>query len=418
MRSFQSTVWYLLCSTLAKGSDTPFRHSVIARRCGYIGRVDTVYLRMIAAAHSILEKFTPDKWMPLDDPRGPRLLMSQGDTSYTVSLWDEKQAVDAGASDVASAVLRSVLPKDAPFTVPRTVVSQSFSAGELTDTRATLVVADPLPGIPVSTQDFVEQPSLIESLARTLAILHSCDAGAVADSGLVAKEPQETREQLLDNLDRAAGTRKVPTPLLERWERVLETASAWHFLPAPIHDAIDVDALRCDGAQIVALTDVHRLRVGDPAVDLAAAGALLSPNSFEAFLEHYATHREVDDPGLRQRIDLMNEFVMVELLLTAIDSGDAQSVNEAAHMLRDFAEVVAPDEVTHRPAEADEFRPASAGVAVSGTDSDSAENVATTDISTDAPTFVPSVGPADRPAVDPTADPDDEDSIPTNRIDT
>ena len=358
---------------------------------------------MIAAANSILEQFTPDKWMPLDDPRGPRLLMSQGDSSYTVSLWNEKQAVDAGASDVASAVLRSVLPKDAPFTVPRTVASQAFAKGELTDARSTLVVADPLPGVPVSTQDFAEQPSLIESLARTLAILHSCDAGAVADSGLVAQEPQETREQLLDNLDRAAGTRKVPTPLLERWERVLETASAWHFLPAPIHDAIDVDALRCDGAQIVALTDVHRLRVGDPAVDLAAASALLSPNSFEEFLEHYATHREVDDPGLRQRIDLMNEFVMVELLLTAVDSGDKHSMDEAAEMLRNFAEVVAPDEVSRRPIEEDKFRPASAGVAVSGTeDSDSAENIATTDI----------------PTKDSALDPDDEDSIPTNRIDT
>ena len=99
----------------------------------------------------------------------------------------------------------------------------------------------------------------------------------------------------------------------------------------------------------------------------------------------------------------MNEFVMVELLLTAVDSGDKHSMDEAAEMLRNFAEVVAPDEVSRRPIEEDKFRPASAGVAVSGTeDSDSAENIATTDI----------------PTKDSALYPDDEDSIPTNRIDT
>ena len=65
--------------------------------------------------------------------------------------------------------------------------------------------------------------------------------------------------------------------------------------------------------------------------------------------------------------------------------------------------VASPDEVSRQPTEEDEFRPANAGVAVSGTeDSDSAENIATTDI----------------PTKDSAIDPDDEDSMPTNRIDT
>lgn len=324
---------------------------------------------MIAAAHSILEGFTPDKWLPLEDPRGPRVLATQGDTAYTISLWNDAQAIDAQAAAVASAVLRSMLPADVPFTVPRTVASQSFSPGELTRENVTLVVADPLPGLPMSTQDFVEKPSLIESLAHTLAILHSCDAGAVADSGLVTQEPQEVREELLESLDRAAGTRRVPATLLNRWEKVLETASAWHFLPAPIHDAIDLDALRCDGEQIVALTDVHRLRVGDPAVDLAAAIGLLSPERIDDFMDSYMKYREVDDPGLRMRVDLMGEFVMLEFLLASIDGDDPAGVEEATDMLTRFAEVVDPDSTTDRSA--DTFRPISPHVTgKSGVDED------------------------------------------------
>lgn len=314
---------------------------------------------MIAAAHSVCEDFVPHLWVPLEDPRGPRVLASDRTTTYVISLLDDTHALDAQAAKVAGAVLRTVLPADASFSVPRIVATTSFEAAQVRETACTLVVADPLPGVPVSTQDFVENPALVDSLAQLLATLHACDAGAVADAGLVTEEPQEVRERLLDRMDRAASTGKVPPVLLQRWEDTLDNASVWHFLPTPIHGLLDVDAIRTDSQQVVSLSDVHRLSVGDPAVDLAAATELAGPDHANRLLEAYLAQRKVVDPGLVQRIELLSEFVMVDFLLAAVDAENSADVAEATRMLHTFAEVLDSGDANPADSIADSFVPAS-----------------------------------------------------------
>lgn len=281
--------------------------------------MDTLYLRMIASAHSMCQDFFPTSWVPLTDPQGPRLLMSNDTTSYVVSLLNHEQALEAQAAAVASSVLRSSLPDNPGFLIPTTVATATFDAHVLTPTQSTVTVTEPVPGQPVSTQDFADQPGLVTSLAHVLATVHACDPGSVADAGLVTHEPQEIREQLLDTLDRAAGTGRVDTQALQQWETVLETAWVWHFLPTPVHGSIGVDALRIHGARVVALTELHRLRVGDPARDVAATLDLLSTRAGEEFLGAYTSAREVDDPGLVKRVDLYRDFAAVEHLLIPED---------------------------------------------------------------------------------------------------
>ena len=328
---------------------------------------------MIAAGSTLIGDYQPTRYTTLVDPRGPRVLMSDGTHSYIVALLTGADALNAEAEKLAAAVLRSVLPQDAGFQLPVTVASKSYSAGEFSAAEATLTVTEPLPGLPLSTQAFADDPQLVESLAQVLAAVHNAEVGAVADAGLVTLEPQEVREAYLDKLDRGAQTGKIPQVLLQRWETLLETPSVWHFLPTIVHDSLSVDAIRIEAGKVVALNDLHTVRVGDPAVDVSAALDLISPADYDIFLTAYAHHRHAEDPHLEERVGLTNELAVLEFFLTAADSDNAEDLADAQAMLVALADSVgtdggtpaeqAPAGAENRPqsaidADAQAFRPA------------------------------------------------------------
>lgn len=290
----------------------------------------------------MLDGFTAARWTPLEDERGPRLLVSDGERTVVVAVFDSSQAITAEAEKLASAILRTILPTERSFRVPRVLASRSFRPGQLAEDELYVAISEPLDGAPMSTEDFITVPGLVDSLAEVLAVLHSAETGPIADAGLVVHEPQEVRSLLWDLLDRGAATGRVPSELLERWETVLETPALWHFLPVPLHGDLSIDALRTDGRAIASLSDFGSLRVGDPAVDLEAVSHLLEPEDFGRFLTVYAQHARHDDPGLRQRIDLRSEMAVLELLLAAVDSEDEDEIADVEEMLTDLAELIAP----------------------------------------------------------------------------
>lgn len=180
--------------------------------------------------------------------------------------------------------------------------------------------------------------------------------------------------------------------------------------------------LTIDG-DVVAVSDLARLRVGDPAADLAAVSSMLTPEDFERFFRSYRAHRDPDDPGLRRRVGFHAEITVLEWLLAAVAAQDDAAIDDAADLLQALAEVTGDAEdtgdadVTDRdesgePADPDESQESAAESAAPG--SDDAEAARTT--------------PSTRTAADP--DPDafrpsarieagvDEDGISTERLDT
>ncbi len=290
----------------------------------------------------MLDGFKAKRWKRLDDERGPRLLVSDGERTVVVAAFDQAAAIDAEAEKLASAVLRSILPTERSFAVPRVIESRTFRPGQISEEECCIAISQPLEGAPMSTEDFRTAPSHVDSLAEILAVLHGAETGPIADAGLVVHEPQEARSLLWDLLDRGAATGRVPSQLLERWETVLETPSLWHFLPVPLHGDLTIDALRTNGESIVTVADFSSLRVGDPAVDLEAVSHLLEPEDFDRFLELYTERVRHDDAGLRSRIDLRSEMAVLELLLAAVDSGDNAQIKEVEEMLADLAELIVP----------------------------------------------------------------------------
>lgn len=296
-------------------------------------------MRITAVAATMLDGFEPSSWTRLPGADADRVLVTDGDRTFIVSVATQDRIAAAQAERMASTALSPLLPPDAP-TIPRFEAARTMDGAAVgQDGEVAVLISDPMPGLPLSTSMFEEHPPLVESLAQAVAAVHAADPGPIADAGLVVEESAETRERLLADLDSAASTGRVPARLLSRWENALEDVSSWRFLPVPIHANLGPDALWASDDEVVGIGDLSRLRVGDPAADLAAVSSMLSPEDFERFFRTYRSRREPDDSGLRRRVGFHAEITVLEWLLAAVAAQDDDAIEDAAHLLEALAAV-------------------------------------------------------------------------------
>lgn len=287
----------------------------------------------------MLDDFEPSAWRRLPDSQTTRILLTDGSRTLVAVLVDPDRAAAAEAERVATATLRSAVPSEFPR-MPKVLGSRTLSGEPYGfDAPVSVMLCEAMPGAPLSTDMFEERPALISSLARCLASLHSADPGPLADAGLVVHDSAEIRSGLLDDLDAAAETGRVPSGLLGRWETALETVDSWRFPASPVHSGLGPDALWADGDAIVGLSDLSRVRVGDPAADIAAVSSMLRPEDFEAFFREYRRCRPGADPGLRRRVEIRSELVVLEWLLAARAAHDSAAEDDAVRLLTALAEV-------------------------------------------------------------------------------
>lgn len=306
--------------------------------------METLDLKIAAATAGILDGFEPRSWLALDDPRGHRVLVSDGERSVVAVLVPGADAEEADAEEYAAALLRGLLP-GTPVHFPQILGRLTVPAEQFDSRGEEIRVCAPLPGTPASTVAFADSPALVAALAEFLAELHNADPGDIADSGLAVLDSAEERQRLLAALDAGAATGQVPSALLSRWETALENVATWRFFPCAVHGGLSEDALRTEGDRIAAVTDLARLHIGDPASDLAAVTALLHPDAVEEFFAVYRGHRAGPDPGLRTRVELRSELTALDWLLEARRSGDDAEVADAVALLASLAALTsAPDE--------------------------------------------------------------------------
>src|SRR5699024_1792306 len=128
------------------------------------------------------------------------------------------------------------------------------------------------------------------------------------------EDPSRSQFLILERLDQAASTGRVPSALLQHWEEEFEKVALWHFLATPIHGSIDEASVYTDQERVLALSEIGRLRVADPAVDLAAASALIDPAALPTFFEEYLNSRPRADEHVITRAELLAEFAVLDWL--------------------------------------------------------------------------------------------------------
>lgn len=242
----------------------------------------------------------------------------------------------AGARLEQETALVDALMSWVPFALPQVEGSVALPAGG----RA--MVYRQLPGQPVSLADLEPGPGTAAALGRAIGAVHDLPARLVEDAGRPSYGAEEYRYRRLAEVDRAAGTGKVPPRLLGRWEQAVEEVGAWRFVPCCVHGDLAADSVLVQDDAVVAVLDWSQSRVADPADDLGWLVAGASQPVLESVLEAYAAaRRERPDPHLTRRAHLVAELAVARWLMHGIGSDDADVVDDATRMLADLDEAVA-----------------------------------------------------------------------------
>lgn len=233
-----------------------------------------------------------------------------------------------------------------PFEVPRIAGLCDLPEG------GRLMVSPRLPGRPIDLDELRPGPGLSASLGAALAALHDLSTDVVAAAGLPVYTADSYRRRCLAEVDEAARTGRVPSVLLNRWERALEDVSLWRFQATPVHADLAPDQVLVSGGAVTAFTSFSEAHVGDPAIDLAWLMASAPEDALDSIVEAYVMGRpERADAALLDRAMLTSELALARWLLHGQRTQDESIIQDATEMLDELAHDVlnAPPIGYHEP---------------------------------------------------------------------
>lgn len=237
----------------------------------------------------------------------------------------------AGARMDAEGRLLAELSGWLPFAAPEVSGTASLPEG------GQGVVYRVLAGQPIDLSGLRPGPGLTAALGRAIAAVHDLPERLIEDAGLPVYTAEDYRQRRLAEVDRAAATGHVPSSLLERWEKALEEAGAWRFVPCVVHGDLASENVLVEGDEVVAVLEWGEARVADPADDLAWLVNGAGEAAVESVVESYAlARRQPPDRDLARRARLAGELALARWLLHGVATGDQAVVDDAVSMLTDL----------------------------------------------------------------------------------
>lgn len=254
-------------------------------------------------------------------------VLTTPDDEVIVSVPRTQQAeIIQSASVLGIAALTDGARAELPFAAPRAL--GMTRAGE---TRA--VATTYLPGSRFDATDLAADALLIDSIADTLAAIHSLPRSVAQQGGLEERTARDQRLLTTRMVDRAQATRYLPQTVHARWTEVLEAQELWDFEPRMVHGTFGADVLLVEDDHVTGVLDWSGLSVGDPATDLAW---LLESGDdvFDAVATRYSARSgALDSAALRSRATLYHELEIAKWLLHGVDVHDEEIIGDAVNML-------------------------------------------------------------------------------------
>jgi aminoglycoside phosphotransferase (APT) family kinase protein len=218
-----------------------------------------------------------------------------------------------------------------PFSVPELAGRAPLPDG------TSAAVTRALAGEPLDPAALVPGPGLATALGRSIAAVHDLPERVVEEAGLPVYTAEQYRLRRLAEVDRAASTGHIPAGLLARWEKAIEEAGAWRFMPCVVHGDLATETVLTEHADVAGVLEWGEARVADPADDLAWVVAAADEAATESVLEAYAnTRRSPVDRDLARRARLASELACARWLLHGVGADDADVVDDAVAMLTDL----------------------------------------------------------------------------------
>lgn len=237
----------------------------------------------------------------------------------------------AGARMDAESHLLTELSGWLPFAAPEICGTALLPEG------GQAVVHRVIAGEPVDLSTLRPGPGLTAAVGRAIAAVHELPERLIENAGLPVYTAEDYRQRRLAEVDRAAATGHVPAALLGRWEKALEEAGAWRFVPCVVHGDLAGENVLVTDDEVVAVLEWGEARVADPADDLAWLVNGAGEQAVESVLEAYAlARRQPPDRDLLRRARLAGELALARWLLHGVAIDDQDVVDDAVSMLTDL----------------------------------------------------------------------------------
>lgn len=145
--------------------------------------------------------------------------------------------------------------------------------------------------------------SFYDSLAETLAALHSMGAQEASAAGVRVQSAKEVREQFASNMEEVAESFEIPSALRERWSSWLQTDSYWPDFAVLHHGDLHPPHILVDDSQrVTGLIDWTEAVFGDPGKDFVIYYALFGAEGLRDLLERYERFGGKSWPRMHEHI--------------------------------------------------------------------------------------------------------------------
>ena len=211
----------------------------------------------------------------------------------------------------------------------------------LTEGGRAVVYREPF-GAPINLENI--DSAAAASIGRAIGALHELSPDVYESAGVPLYDAESLRKRLSTDLEEAALSKRVPTSLLARWDRWLETEALWDMTTVPVHGDLDEDNVLASHGSVTAITGFGESHVGDPATDFVWLANGLDDDMFDVVTEAYAMSRSVGgDNYLLERVTLHSEFALAKWLLHGLRIGSTEIVEDAQSMLKELDESILAD---------------------------------------------------------------------------
>jgi aminoglycoside phosphotransferase (APT) family kinase protein len=211
--------------------------------------------------------------------------------------------------------------------------------GETKDDKgARALIFDFVYGSPTDVGSIDGDSELARNIGLAIAAIHKLSLSVVENAHLPEFQPEDILRARIAELDRFAGTGKVPSVLLSRWEAVLEDSTLFRFQPTVVHGSLNGDTVLEDaGREVAGVLAWSSLKISDPAEDLSWILGSENDPFADAVLAAYTANRPGVDASIRQRAVMYSEFERARWLMHGVNKGDQSIIDDAVEMLDTLA---------------------------------------------------------------------------------
>lgn len=127
---------------------------------------------------------------------------------------------------------------------------------------------------------------------------------------------------------------KIPGRLFTHWTHQLKDPNLWDFSVSLVHDNLDFHLLSLTEDGSLSIHGWTKLKLADPAQDLAWVLSVANPDFTSALFAQYQQTRPLADSGLLQRTELTAELLLLDWLYHGLVENDPEITADGYQMLR------------------------------------------------------------------------------------